>query len=180
MIDAWAEDWPARFRRIITGLGYEDTYQFVLQHRLLSFGQMFGLVRKEAAAVDKAFLAFAHLEESYYLDAIGRGELRNAVMEACVRSIRQLLPAGWNVGKKCRERRIESISKWPVPRILVGSEMSRMGWRDFQGSFWKTIEALSPAEDWCPEDSKDSTLIEAFAIVWPEDYPYPPVQKLKS
>jgi hypothetical protein len=167
-VEAWANGWQARFNSIIQKMGYEDTFDFVFSRSGQSFGEMFRAIRESAGTGERSFLAFTHLIELFYVDAEHRGQLRTAVMEALVRSLRQRMRGGWNRGKKVRERRIDVQTNWPIPHLVTYRGWSHDDWRDFQSRVLAEIEVIDPADDWCPEGANDPTIQEVFRRTWPE------------
>lgn len=166
--EAWANGWQARFNSIIQKMGYEDSFDLVLARSGQPFGEIFGAIRDSADDSDKRFLAFWHLKELYYVDADHRGQLRNAVMEALVRSLRQCMRRGWKRGKKGRERRVDVQTNWPIPHLVTHRGWSHDDWTEFQSRVLAEIEFIGPADDWYPEGANDPIIQVAFSRAWPE------------
>lgn len=167
MLKAWQEGWPERFDAIIQNMGYDSTYDFVFSHPGQSFGEMFRAVRDSIDPDERPHVAFVQLAEVFYITANHRGQLRAAMMEALVRSLRQFLRKGWNQGKKIRERRGDAQFNWPTPDFVPYQEWSHSDWRKFQRQIWAEIESIGPPDDWCPEDYNDPIIQEAFERAWP-------------
>ncbi len=172
-MESWAKGWQERFRSLILRMGYEDTFTFVMSRSDESFGQMFRAVRQAGGEGDGGFLAFAHLEEMFYIDAAKRESLREAFMEALVRSLRQCLRSGWNQGKRIRERRIDAQTKWPIPHFVSDLQYSHDEWTGVQEEVWRELDRLKPPDDWCPKNFEDRIVQEAFANVWPPGCVFP-------
>lgn len=164
MSHTWSEDWPNRIRSIVQGLGYEDVYEFVMSQPTKSFGELFRTI-KDSPSNAAASVAFIQLKESFYMDAERRGCLRDALMETLVRSLRAFNRAGWNRGKKARERRSQALINWPVP----SRDIKR--WHEMEDKIWGELGSIGPADDWCPESRHDPVIQEAFARVWPAGAP---------
>jgi hypothetical protein len=169
VVEAWAVDWQARFRAIVQKMGHEDTFAFVMSRKGESFGEMFRAVRSTTCNKDADFLAFAHLEELFYVDAERHGRLREAVMESLVRSLREHLRDGWNHGKRLRERRIDALGKWPIPHFVSHLEWDHHAWKKLQNRLWDELERSDPSDDWCPADFEDPVIQLVVSRIWPHD-----------
>ena len=170
-LEAWKENWQERFRSLIQRMGYGNTFEFVMSRRMEVFGQMYRAIRQAGGENESNFLAFAHLKEMFYIDAAQNGYLREAFMEAFVRSFQQFFRLGWNRGKRVRERRISVEMEWPVPTpaLVPGLPYSFDELHGFQSQIWEELERLNPPDDWCPEDFNDPIVQEAFVHIWPPE-----------
>ena len=166
--ESWSSNWQERLRSILHRLGYDDAFAFVISRRGESFDEMFGSLRRAASPEDARFLALRHLEEAFYIDASNKGKLRDAFMEALVRSLRQYMRHGWNCGKRLRERRIDALTRWPTPSFVSPSGWEFDDWKQLRERAWKQIEAAAPLDEWCPSDLNDPLVQNVFSRVWPE------------
>ena len=169
-VGVWAPGWQERFRALVQRLGYDDTFAFVMSRPGESFGQMFGHLRR-ASGPENASLGMQKFVEMFYVDANNHGKLREAVMEALVRSMRQYLRHGWNVGKRLRERRIDARVEWQTPSFVSHAGWKYNDWKRFRDHIWEQIESMGPPDDWCPMDCKDPLIQESFSRVWPTESP---------
>jgi len=167
-MEAWSGDWQQRLRTLVQRMGYEDVFAFVMAKKGESFGEMFGNIRRTVSADEAKILALRHLEELFYVDANERGQLRPAVMEALVRSLRQYLRKGWNCGKRVRERRIDARTRWVTPSLVAHHGWEYGDWRRFRELVWAEIESSGPSDDWCPQDHSDPVLQQVFSRLWPD------------
>jgi len=167
LVEAWSGDWQGRFRRIVQNLGYEDVYSFVMNQPGKPFAVLFRELRKQAPVAEQQFLAFAHLPTTYYIDAERRGLLREAFMEALVRSLRQHMTSGWNYGSRIRERRIDARTDWPIPSVPTATGESHEQWFVLRDTIMRHLETSAIPDTWCPKDRHDALIQEAFRCHWP-------------
>jgi len=166
MSTTWNGDWPQRLRTLAAFMGASDVYDLVMSRRGQSFGEVFRSLRETANELGVR-VAFQQLKVAFYLDAYAQGKLREAFMEAMVRSIRQFLRKGWNKGKKVRSRRIDASTVFPTPSLLDEFALTVADWIALKKLAFYELEQLKPPDEWCPEDYKDPIIQKLFDKIWP-------------
>ncbi|MFI4851432.1 hypothetical protein [Gimesia chilikensis] len=164
----WCPGWQDRFRNIIQQMGYDHAFDYVISHQEMSFGKMYGMIHKAAGEEGANSICLRHFIEVYYLDAEREGKLREAFMEALVRSFCQFMRSGWSMGKKVRERRIDVFSRWESPSYISSLDWSYEEWERCKEGVWAEIEQLNPPPEWCPLCCQDTVLQQAFENHWPQ------------
>lgn len=165
-VNTWESNWPERFRSIVRGLGGDNVFAFVISMKGQSFGKIFGNIRRSVNKDEKELICLRYLIETYYIDAEREGKLREAVIEALVRSFCQFMSSGWNCGKNIRSRKVRVQGNWEFPSFVTHQNWEYLDWIKFRESVWSEIELIKPPDLWCPQDYRDPILIQVFNSHW--------------
>jgi hypothetical protein len=158
----WDARWPERIRSLIRDLGHANAYSYIIDNPDKNFGQLFQALRDRAG--NEGFsIAYVQLEQAYYRDAAGGGHLREALMEALIRVLRQYMHCGWGQTVRDRSRRLTALANWPVP----SEDIDR--WHHLRDTIWRELEAANPPVDWCPRSREDPLIRDVFERAWPLD-----------
>lgn len=158
----WAEGWQQRLRNAARELGYPSFLDFLRAHA----GEPYGKVLRVMRAHLQEMVPMMQLQKLHMIEAIGRGQGREAAKDSLIRSLREHMPRGWNRGKKARENRASARAEWILP--CLGPE-DRKHIAPLADKVWQQLKIMNPPEDWCPLSTSDPILTEAFARGWPEE-----------
>ncbi len=140
-------------------LGFDSTLALADAHPGIPFGQLFNLLRGSKSSP----IGYIHFQCRYFEDADKLGQTKRRVADTLVRRLRQHLRSGWNNGKRIIVRKMEAKSHWETPPMQFST------FRKITDEIWEMLEELTPPDDWCPEDTNDPFIREAFSRAWPEE-----------
>lgn len=142
-------------------LGHQSVRSYAAAHPGAPLGQLLSMLGKPVEGANHLDIPYLVLEEAYLQEAITGDAVRTVAMDLLVRSLREHLGRGWNLGKKAHLRRAAAFSNWRLPPDRDWDARLALA-----RGIWNALKAQVSPDDWRPADTEDPLLERAFSAGW--------------